>query len=490
MNVNGIYDQLTARSSGMPRRVLLSGATILTMDGNVPDLPVGDLLIEGNRIAAVAPDLRAAARDGSAIVVDMSGKILIPGFQDTHRHCWQNQLRRLIPDCDDNAAYLAVTHEWVGFQYRPHDIYVGNLVAALGCIDAGITCCLDFFHNPRTTAHSDAAIAAFRDVGIRGVHASCGVLAGEWDHNWPGDLPRLRATHFNSGDQLLSMRVGVIAADFAGPDITLSEEKVRLARQMGIPLISDGVVGAHSAEKIERLGGSGLLSPDLTFIHCLDLSDKAWKLMADHGVNVSIPTTSDAQIGIWESIPAIQRALDAGIRPSLSVDVEVVLGADMFTQMRTLLNIQRMMTFNRRYRGDVDFPTPLGVKDALELATVQGAKVNGVLHKSGTLTPGKCADLVSINANDWNTLPLNNAFGTVVSGADSRNVDMVMVDGVLKKWGTDLVGFELAKVRRMAEESRDYVLRMAKFDHNVLEQKYGLSKHHACGHKTQAVNHE
>jgi cytosine/adenosine deaminase-related metal-dependent hydrolase len=483
------YGHLIAIKPGSKSRTLLSGGTILTMDPAVPDLPVGDLLIEGNRIVAVGTDLSSAARDGAAVIVDAAGKILIPGFQDTHRHCWQNQLRRLIPDCDDNSAYLAVTHEWVGFHYRPHDIYVGNLIAALGCIDAGITCCLDFFHNPRTPEHSDAAIAAFRDVGIRGVHASCGVLAGEWDHSWPGDLTRLQSSHFGGADQLLSLRVGVIAADFAGPDITLNEDKVRLARQMGLPLISDGVVGAHSAAKIERLGAAGLLGPDITFIHCLDLSDQAWKLMAEHGVNVSIPTTSDAQIGIWESVPAIQKALDVGIRPSLSVDVEVVLGPDLFTQMRTLLNIQRMMAFNRRYRGDINFPAPLGVKDVLELATVQGAKVNGVLEKTGTLTPGKRADIVAINANDWNTLPLNNAFGTVVSAADSRNVDLVLIDGVLKKWGTELVGYDLRKIRRLVEDSRDYVMSAAKFEHNVLEQKHGLSKRHSRAPTTQGSSH-
>ena len=172
-------ERLIRESRERKARVLLRGATVLTMDGKVGDFPSGDLLVEGSLIAAVGADLSDAARDGAALVIDARGLILIPGFQDTHRHCWQNQLRRLIPDCDDNSAYLAVTHEWVGFHYRPHDIYVGNLIAALGCIDAGITCVLDFFHNPRTPAHSDAAIRALKETGIRGVHASCGVLAGE-----------------------------------------------------------------------------------------------------------------------------------------------------------------------------------------------------------------------------------------------------------------------------------------------------------------------
>jgi cytosine/adenosine deaminase-related metal-dependent hydrolase len=227
-----------------------------------------------------------------------------------------------------------------------------------------------------------------------------------------------------------------------------------------------------------------LLGPDVTFIHCLDLSDAAWRQIADHGVGVSIPTTSDATIGIWESVPAIQKALDFGIRPSLSVDVEVVLGPDMFTQMRTLLNIQRMLAFQRRYHGEANFPAPLTVCDMLELATVQGARVNGVLDIAGTLTPGKRADIVAIDANDWNTLPLNNAFGTVVTAADTRNVQMVMIDGVLKKWGRNIVGYDLASVRRLVEESRDFVMAAAGYEQNVLEQKYGLAS--SCSHGKQS----
>ncbi|MCA8889625.1 MAG: amidohydrolase family protein [Parvularculaceae bacterium] len=479
MSAGTVLAQLRAQIPDRNRKVLIKGGVILTMDRQIGDLVKGDILVVGSKIADVGHDLSSAAADGDAIIVDASDRIIIPGMQDTHRHCWQNQLRRLIPDCDDNSAYLAVTHEWVGFHYRPHDIYVGNLISALGCIDAGITCVLDFFHNPRTTQHSDAAIKAFQDVGIRGVHASCGCLAGEWDHNWPDDLPRLKEEYFSSGDQLLRMSLGVIGADFAGPDIVLSEQQVLRARELGLPIISDGVVGKHGSGIVERLGQKGLLGPDVALIHCLDLSDTAWKMIADNGVNVSIPTTSDAQIGIWESIPSIQRALDVGIRPGLSVDVEVVLGSDMFTQMRTLLNIQRMMAFNKRYNGDANHPLPLTVRDMLELATIHGAVTNLTDRTSGSITPGKDADLVMINAMDWNTMPLNNAYGTVVSAADTRNVEAVFVAGKIKKWDGDLVEFRLDEVRKLVEESRDYVLKTSGFKHDILRQEHGLttSKH-------------
>ncbi len=476
-----VLDQLRARFGDARQRILVRGATILTMDPDLGDLARGDILIEGATIAAVAPDLSDVDGRPDTVVVDANGTIAIPGFQDTHRHCWQNQLRRLIPDCDHNSAYLAVMNEWLGPTYTPADIYAGNLIAALGALDAGITCVLDFFHNPRTPEHSDEAIRALQDSGIRAVHTSCGPLAGGADGSWPADVARLRDRYFTGSDQLLTLRLGVIGAGFALPGIALSEEKVRLARDLGIPLTSDGIAGEAATARIEALGEAGLLGPDLTFIHCLDLSDHAWQLIADNGVSVSIPTTSDAQIGIWEAIPAIQPALDHGIRPSLSVDVEVCLSSDMFSQMRALLTIQRMLAFNRRHLGAADPPEPLTTRDVLELATVQGARTNGVYDRSGTLTPGKEADLVLIRADGWNSLPLNNAYGTVVIAADTSNVEAVFVAGRVRKWAGRLVDHDLTAVRALVEESRDRIIRTAGYDLDVLVQTHGFVRNLDAG---------
>lgn len=470
-----VLEALVASAGDPERMILISGGTVVTMDPAVPDLVRGDVLIRGRRIVEIGADLSAAAR-GGAIVVDASNSIVMPGFHDTHRHCWQNQLRRLIPDCDDNAAYLQVTHEWLGHYYTPDDIYVGNMISVLGALDSGITTMMDVFHNPRTPEHSDAAIEAFQDTGIRGVHVSCGVLAGEWDHNWPGDLPRIRDTYFSSDDQLLTLRFGTIGAEFAADYIRLDSDKILMARELGIDLTSDGVVGPACSARIKKFAREGLLGPHLTFIHCLDLDDEAWKLLADHGVNVSIPATSDAVIGIYSSIPSIQQALDAGIRPSLSVDVEVCLTPDMFTQMRTVHAMQRASVFNRRYLGESDLPEALTVKDVLELATVSGARANGVLDRTGTLTPGKQADLILLGAEDFNSMPLNNAYGTIVSGADTKNVEAVFVAGEVKKFEGKLVGWDLASVRRRVHESRDRILADAGFELDVFNQTVGLRK--------------
>ena len=132
------------RTAGDPRRrVLIRGGSILTMDPSVGDFARGDLLIEGRSIAQVGQDLSAASQ--GAIVIDAAESVVIPGFVDPHIHAWQGQLAGLIPNsngvADDRAHnYFTVMHQTLGPQYRPEDIYIGNLLTALTCIDAGITC--------------------------------------------------------------------------------------------------------------------------------------------------------------------------------------------------------------------------------------------------------------------------------------------------------------------------------------------------------------
>src|SRR5437773_10121112 len=174
--------------------ILLRGGTIITMDPALGDFAKGDIHIQGKHIVEVGRNLRAPA---SAEVIDAAGTILIPGFVDCHRHSWSAQFRRIIPD-GLIANYMSTTHQGFAPFYRPHDMYVGNLITALGCIDAGITCVIDNSHNSRNAAHSDAAIQALLDSGIRAVHASGAPQNGNWDHQWPQDLNRLQKRFVSS----------------------------------------------------------------------------------------------------------------------------------------------------------------------------------------------------------------------------------------------------------------------------------------------------
>ncbi|MET7709847.1 amidohydrolase family protein [Micromonospora sp. NPDC005413] len=439
--------------------LLFTGGTVVTMDPRIGDLKRGDVLVRGDRIAAVGPDLRSHPEAAGATVINTAGRIVSPGFVDTHRHAWQAQLRRSIPDVTDLGEYVMSTLARVAPAYTPHDMYVGTRLAALTALDAGITTMLDFSHNSRTAAHSDAAIQALVDTGIRGVHASMGPHFGDWDRQWPGDLERLRGAYHGVNEGLVTLRLAALATDeIAGPALAYGPELAAVARDLGLGVSIDAVFGAPSSAAILRWAADGLLDPGLTLIHATGLTPDAWRAMGDDGVTVSLAPTSDAQIGLETAVPAIEEALAAGIRPGLSIDVEVALASDMFTQMRALHAIQRMRAVNAAYGTDV-VPYRITTRDVLDFATLQGARTNGLGDVTGSLTPGKQADLLVVRADDINTMPLNDAVGTLVLGADPRNIETVVVAGRIRKADGRLVDVDLDELRREVTASRDAILK-------------------------------
>jgi len=439
-----IVDRNSRRNPDANRRLLLKGGTIVTMDPSVGNFVKGDLLIQGKKIAAVAANLQ-----GPGEVIDASNTILIPGFVDCHRHSWEGVLRRIIPN-GDIGSYMATTHQGFAPYYRPQDMYIGNLVTALGCIDAGITCIIDNSHNSRSATHSDAAIQALFDSGIRAVHASGAPQNGTWDRQWPQDLARLKKQFFASDDQLVTLRM------FSG----LDRVNWGLARQLGLRITVE-FTGPAVAPAMEQFWNEKLLGPDVTYNHCNALPDSVWQRIRESNGTVNVCPRSDPQYALGEGIPAFQKALDHGVRPGLSVDNETSYGTDMFTEMRVAFNIQRAWAANRKFNGDANAPKAVTVRDLLECATVRGAECAGLAQKCGTLTPGKEADIVMIRADDVNLYPSNNAIGTVVAAADSKNVDTVIIGGVIRKSKGKLVGVNMAKFRQQVDDSRNYLFQSA-----------------------------
>ena len=424
------------------KRLLLKGGTIISMDRGIGDLARGDVLIQGTKISAVAPDIAA----NGARVMDAADMILIPGLIDCHRHSWEGQLRRINPDAQTLADYSNATHLSFATHYRPQDMYVGGMITALGCIDAGITCVIDNSHNARSAAHSDAAVEALIDSGIRGVHASGAPQAGNWDHQWPQDLARLQKKYFTSNDQLVTLRM------FSAPD----KDNWQFARRLGLRITTE-FQGPQQAALLDPLWQEKLVGPDNTFNHCGALPERTWQILRESGANIDVCPRSDAQYALGEGVSAYQHALDHGMKPGFSVDNETSYSSDMFAEMRTAFLMQRAMLQNRRFAGEHNLPKPVNVRDVLECGTVNGAVCAGWGGKIGTISPGAEADIVMIRADDINLYPSNNALGTVVQAADRSNIDTVIIGGRIRKQGGRIIGLDMAKLKRMVEESRRYL---------------------------------
>ncbi len=436
-------------------RILLKGGTIISMDPEVGDLIKGDLLIEGTKIAAVGPDIDPSG----AQVIDALDTIIVPGFVDCHRHSWQAQLRRINPNSPTLADYMNATHLSFAKAYRPQDHYVGNYLTAIGCIDAGITCVIDNSHNSRSSAHSDAAIDALFDSGIRAVHASGPPGAGEWDHQWPADLERLQKKYFSSTDQLVTLRM------FSGPN----RDNWAVARKLGLRITTE-FQGPQMATLLDPLAADKLVGPDNTFNHCGALPEKTWQIFVDTGANINVCPRSHAQYALGEGICALQHAWDHGMKPGLSVDNETSYSTDMFMEKRVALYLQRAMAQNGKFSGDQSPPKPLMVRDILYCATVGGAHCAGLDEKIGSLKPGKEADVLMIRADDINLYPSNNAVGTVVQAAERSNVDTVVVGGRVRKYRGQIVGLDVMRLKAMVEESRAHLFAAVGYRPNMFAE--------------------
>ncbi|MFY0581281.1 amidohydrolase family protein [Cystobacter fuscus] len=160
-------------------------------------------------------------------------------------------------------------------------------------------------------------------------------------------------------------------------------------------------------------------------------------------------------------LPPIQSALDHGVQPALSTDVECTMTADFFTQMRTVFTLQRALINERAINGETNLPELLTCRDVIRFATVEGARVAGLSHKIGSLTPGKEADILLLRADALNVAPLNNVPGAVVTLMDRGNVDTVIVAGRIRKWRGALVDVNWGPLRAALEASRDYLLQAA-----------------------------
>jgi cytosine/adenosine deaminase-related metal-dependent hydrolase len=426
--------QASPAAAAQGGRTLLKGGCVLSLDPKVGDFDVADVLIDGQKIAAVQPNITASAQ-----VIDASNMIVMPGFIDTHRHMWQGTVRNSLPN-GLLADYMRDILGSVRAAMRPDDVRIGDLVSALGAINAGVTTLLDWSHIGNSPEHTDAAIQGLRDSGVRAVYAFGGGVGGP-NNRYPDDIRRLRKQHFSSDDQLLTlaMAAGMSAGEWA------------VARDVGA-LISVHAGGALTG--LERA-----LGPDVTYIHCNTFTEQAWKMVASSGGHVSISCPIEMEMG--HGIPPIQESLDHGIRPSLSVDVETQMPGDLFTQMRAVFTLQRMQAFARQRANDANAPKPITVRDAIEFATIAGAKANRLDSKIGTLTPGKQADVILLRADVINVAPINNAYLAVVQGMDTSNVDTVFIAGQPRKRQGQLVGVDLDRIRQQAQASRDYIVQKA-----------------------------
>jgi cytosine/adenosine deaminase-related metal-dependent hydrolase len=500
-------------------RYVIKGGYVMSMDPAVGDFVKADVLVEGKKIVAVGPDI-----DASGQVIDATGRIVMPGFIDTHHHQFETALRSFLADgvlildgdsapgpggSPGEGAFAYYQSILLGFApvYRPQDVYINEVFGGLSQLDDGVTTVHDVSQIHHTPQHSDAAVQALFDTGRRAAFgyfegAGEGVVVVTPGYAYPFDATRIKTKYFSSSDQLVHMIMG--GEVYLGDASTVNSWTI--GRQLGLQIaahilspfgiapIFDRLAGPAAGDvftTIPRATGSTIpIGADNLFIHMTGMSDKGWAAVKNTRAQVSLAVP--IEMNMRHGMPPILRLQSLGQEPSLSVDVECTLTADFFTQMRSAMNQQRMLVNQITLDGGagsanglpnpVDWglntsppanqwpaypngaiPAPLTTRDVLRFATINGAKGLGLDSKTGSLTPGKEADIILLDATRINVAPLNQVPGAVVSLMDRTNVETVIVAGKVRKWkGVLLDNFtgsplDLAPLRRQLEASRDYL---------------------------------
>ena len=445
------------RGSG---RVLYKGGLIATM-APASQVLRGDLLVEDGRIAAIGPALSAAGAD----VIDVSNRILMPGFIETHRHTWQSCLRHLGANWSA-AQYFQFNFFRFGVIFRPEDVYAANLLGRLAALDGGITTLLDWSHIMNTPEHADAAVAALRDSGGRSVFAMGWPQApnpSTWiaksTTNIPDDIRRVRRQHFASNDGLVQLAMAGRGPDFAVIDQVARD--LRLARELDIRTTIH--IGFAVAGGIRDMNTAKLLGPDITHVHVRDSTEDELQMIKDSGGSVSISPLDEMLRVRWRrGLPPVVRSVQRGLVVSLSCDSESTSAGDMFSIMRSTLSVGRIEAANppdtRPEPPNFNAANSITTKRLLEMATLDGAKCIGQEKRIGTLEAGKDADFLVLQADHLAYFPLQDAVDAIATAADTSAIEAVMVRGRAVKWSGRMVDTALVeRAKRLATESRDYL---------------------------------
>lgn len=448
---------------------VIRNACVIPMDGTTVARPRADIHVDDRgTIAAVGEDLVVPP---DVTEVDAAGMIALPGLVDSHRHPWQTLMRGVATDFTV-IQYRDILRGGAAPRYRPEDVYWGTLLGDLEALAAGVTTVADLAHIMNSPEHADAAVQAHRDSGMRVLFAHGTPNDGRADLWYsrselphPADIRRVREQVLRDDSALVTLGMHMRPSFLVSDEVMRSD--FRLARDLDVHVSVDGGLGggcwggarwgSPGRRPVRDLDEAGFLGPRVTLVHCNNLPDEEMARIGRSGTHVSV--SPDAEMNCGHGEPATLRLLGHGVRPGLSVDSVVWAAGDMFTAMRAVLNSARGTLGARSYETGVPVDEwSITAWDVLEFATVRGAAACGLGERTGSLSPGKAADIVLLRSDPLNLEPLNHPVGQVVMTAHPGNVDTVYVQGRRVKSAGRLLGQDTASVTAKARAARDHVL--------------------------------
>ncbi|KIW84032.1 hypothetical protein Z517_03278 [Fonsecaea pedrosoi CBS 271.37] len=422
---------------------LLQGGTVLYhgRKDNVEVLRNTDILIQANKIVKIGQKLSAPS---GAAITDCRGKIISPGFIDTHHHLWQTQLKGR--HAEQSVFDYIPSGFWQSYVYSPQDIFWGQLGGALESIDAGTTFVLDHAHGCQTREHVTKALAATCASGIRSIFA---YGHAPYFTKWDKDTcePSMDIMPKSTMDHLFELAAkqpfghGRVTLGFAFDYYFLPQQAVtgifEALRNAGVKNFTshyakNATFGQHPL--INTLNAYGLIkSPsDILLSHATGLTAQETDLLVSSQVPVSSTPETESQMGFGWPI-----AFHPGVNFSFGVDCHTNNTSSILGLARSALQMARQQgNLPNVEQGAMALTLRGSAEEAFNAATIRAARAVQLGDKIGSLAEGKLADLVvfdTLHSTGMSCVADSDPLTAVVRHSDVRDVEAVMIDGVWRK---------------------------------------------------------
>ncbi|KAI1487666.1 amidohydrolase [Biscogniauxia mediterranea] len=422
--------------------ILLQGGTLLLHDKHNHVIPtVSDLLIKGQLIAKIGKDIQV---DLKTKVVDCKGKIISPGFIDTHRHLWQTQYKGIHAN-HTLIGYLP-TGNYSGGLWTKEDLFWGQLAGALESIDAGTTTIVDHASCNVTPDHPQAAIQAVLSAGVREIYCYCAARKLVSTNPWKVEDDYFSEEHLTAYRELAKagpygnglVHIGYAMDNIYVPgevlkpyyadlrDPTKGKAKLITTHAVGGKMLGSGPSG------VQILDGHGLLGPDILISHATWPHEHDGALFKKTGACISSTANTELQMG---SMPVALRD-DHYDNASIGVDCHSWGAGGIPEQMRMTLQAARAERgVKLAEKGLWSRHTGIDVEKVFNLGTIGGAKATGLSEEIGSLREGMKADIVVFDNASPSMLVAaeENPVAAIVLHSSHRDIEMVIIDGVIRK---------------------------------------------------------
>ncbi|MFC6647202.1 amidohydrolase family protein [Granulicella cerasi] len=427
---------MTAEAS-YPESMLIRGACIVSLDAQLGMLDRGDILIERGVIRDVGRSLRAETQ----VVLDGNGLIALPGFVDTHWHMWNTLARAWAPTSGGTGFFPAMKQ--MSALLSPEDTAVSVELALAEAAACGITMVHNFAHNVRSSDHADAEIETMLRSGLR----------GRFSYGYPqdatstqkmdfADITRVKKRFF-ADDGHLELGIATRGPERTPPAVW--KEEWSFARPLELPVTTHVDVSRETApkESVRQLAEAGVLDNRTMLVHLTQASGMEMARAARAGAPVAVTPWTEMRVGY--GLTPWKQLREAGLSPSFGVDTVVLSGtADFFSIMRLVLAAEAGRELDQ---------FAVSPAEVLHAATLGGAQAMGAGALTGSLTPGKAADILLLDGSALALTPRTDPVALLAESAQSATIRHVLSNGRFIKRDGVVQGIDLPALRRRASRS-------------------------------------